>query len=357
MLLCSFGFIFFKKKKYCGMKYESPNQKTPSFEAKGIETVRRDQCALTQKILRNALITFFSSRDLSRVKQYLFRQWSLIHAGRLPISDFILTGRVRSHYRGGKIGPVQASLARRLAEVDPGRAIAHKERLPYVIVASPGCTFKLRDCVLTPTELLEQWDSFTLHVAYYSKRHVNAALQRCFGLAPFRININSWYEACPKPRRRIHYWPITRLGGSTMISAYFGSDICALCNTRCKTDGNAKTVICGRCKRNRVDAFFIACKNLSNIQKQSNLVAAICQKCNGCFESSGTFAVEKPTHQHDKRIKNIGLERNENLMHLGIFTPFANCSCVDCPITYKRHELREAEVEAISLCNALGVFH
>mmetsp|Transcript_11954 Transcript_11954/g.24645 ORF Transcript_11954/g.24645 Transcript_11954/m.24645 type:complete len:135 (+) Transcript_11954:975-1379(+) len=43
------GCILQTKKKYCGMKFESPNQPKPEFEAKGIETVRRDQCALTQK--------------------------------------------------------------------------------------------------------------------------------------------------------------------------------------------------------------------------------------------------------------------------------------------------------------------
>ena len=135
------------------MKYESPKDTRPIFEAKGIETVRKDQCALTQKVLRNTLVTVFQ-RGLSAAKEYLYRQWALIHAGRLPVSDFILTGRVRSRYRGGGLGPVQAVLARRLAEADPGRVIRHNERLPYVIFAAPGLTFRLRDFVLTPIEFL-----------------------------------------------------------------------------------------------------------------------------------------------------------------------------------------------------------
>lgn len=44
-----FGSMMQTKKKYCGMKFESKDQKKPTFEAKGIETIRRDQCALTQK--------------------------------------------------------------------------------------------------------------------------------------------------------------------------------------------------------------------------------------------------------------------------------------------------------------------
>ena len=88
------------------MKFESKSQKKPTFEAKGLEIVRRDQCALTQKILRNALITLFRS-GTDAVKEYLFRQWSLIYSGNLPVADFILTGRVRSRYRGDREGPVQ----------------------------------------------------------------------------------------------------------------------------------------------------------------------------------------------------------------------------------------------------------
>lgn len=122
-----------QKKKYCGMKYESPDQKKPVFEAKGIETIRRDQCALTQKILRNTLTTLFQN-GIESAKKYLVRQWHSIISDDLPVSDFILTGKVRSRYRGEGSGPVQAALARRLAEADPGYKVRHKQRQPYVIV-------------------------------------------------------------------------------------------------------------------------------------------------------------------------------------------------------------------------------
>jgi DNA polymerase zeta len=151
------------------MKFETKDQKKPTFEGKGIETVRRDQCALTQKIVRNSLITLFQ-RGPTAVKSYLFRQWSMILAGKLPISDFILTGRVRSHYRNDKPGPVQAALAKRLRESDPGFVMLHDQRLPFVIVAAPGSSnkkkrhFPLKDCVMTPMELLEQWDAVSVSV-------------------------------------------------------------------------------------------------------------------------------------------------------------------------------------------------
>ena len=155
-------------KRYCGMKFESKHQKKPTFEAKGLETVRRDQCALTQKILRNALITLFQN-GIGAVKEYLFRQWSLIYSGNLPVADFILTGRVRDKYRNGGEGPVQAVLANRIREADPGFKMLEKARLPYVIVSRSG-TYRLKDCVVTPLELLEHWNAFTIHSGYYIEK-------------------------------------------------------------------------------------------------------------------------------------------------------------------------------------------
>lgn len=342
------GSIMQTKKKYCGMKYDSPEQKKPSFEAKGIETIRRDQCALTQNVLRNALITLFQS-GIQAVKSYLFRQWSLILSGSLPVSQFILTGRVRSRYRGGRVGPVQAVLARRLAEADPGRVMRHKERLAYVIVATPGRTFRLKDCVLTPTELLEQWDAYSIHTTYYITKHVNAALQRCLGLAPYKVDVNSWFESCPKPRRRIHFWPITRSGSNVMISSYFGSDTCSLCGNKCRANGNSRAVVCSGCQQDGVGAAQLALSRLNKTQAEAQELASVCSTCNLCFEDSTTFAPVK-SGRGGMTTGTLSVVARGNF---GIMTPLANCTCIDCPNTFERHRLREAELEAVAVCQAL----
>ena len=51
-----------QKKKYCGMMYESPTQKRPTFEAKGIETVS-NSCVHVEKYflqLQHHLPSFLS---------------------------------------------------------------------------------------------------------------------------------------------------------------------------------------------------------------------------------------------------------------------------------------------------------
>lgn len=333
------------------MKYDRPDQYVPMFEAKGIETVRKDQCPITQKILRNSLITIFQERNLSKLNQYLVRQWALIHSGSLPVSDFILTGRLRSSYRG-KVGPVQAALMKRLTEADPGKTIRHKERLPYVIVASPGRSFKLRDCVLTPNELLTQWDAYSVHSFYYTTKHVNAALDRCFSLEPFRIDINIWYQSAPKPHKRIHHWPVSKYGNSTMISMFFGSDVCALCGQQSKSNSVAKSVVCYTCKADPVSASFLALNRLNHVQQRANILALICERCNGFVENSGTYAPQR--FRENQKFEKSSILKPQLKSH-GVISPIANCTCIDCPVSYQRHELRESEIEALSLCRSLNL--
>jgi DNA polymerase zeta len=347
------GSIMQTMKRYGGMKFESMSQKKPTFEAKGLETVRRDQCPLTQKVLRNALITLFR-HGIHAVKEYLYRQWSLIIAGKLPVSDFILTGRVRSKYRGGREGPVQAVLARRLGEADPGRIVRHKERLPYVIVATPGVTFRLKDCVLTPLELLERWDAYKIHSGYYIERHVNAALQRCLGLAPHFVKIEDWYQASPKPRRRTHFWPIK--SKRAMITAYFGNDICSLCNNKCQADGSNLVVVCEGCKLDKMKSTQMAASMVNAIENKANAVANECSKCNGCYESAHTFAVVQELAAEDgsrRSLKGFYGTEKKSKPKQSLQLPLANCVCIDCPKTFRRHRLREQGIEAESTYETL----
>jgi DNA polymerase zeta len=47
--------VLVTKKRYVGYKYEARDWKEPQFEAKGIETVRRDGIPATQKMMEKSL--------------------------------------------------------------------------------------------------------------------------------------------------------------------------------------------------------------------------------------------------------------------------------------------------------------
>lgn len=60
----------------------------------GIETVRRDGCPLLVKMLEKVLRLLFTTKDLSQVKGYLYRQWTRILTDRAAVGDFIFAKEV-----------------------------------------------------------------------------------------------------------------------------------------------------------------------------------------------------------------------------------------------------------------------
>lgn len=55
------------KKRYVGYSYESPDQSEPKFDAKGIETVRRDTCGAVAKTMEQSMRIFFEHQDVDKV--------------------------------------------------------------------------------------------------------------------------------------------------------------------------------------------------------------------------------------------------------------------------------------------------
>lgn len=65
--------VLLTKKRYVGYSYENPDQSIPVFDAKGIETVRRDTCAAVAKTLEQSLRTLFEHQEISYVRNtFLF---------------------------------------------------------------------------------------------------------------------------------------------------------------------------------------------------------------------------------------------------------------------------------------------
>ena len=100
------------KKRYVGFKFENPDDTEPVFDAKGIETVRRDgvpaQAKMTEACLKYILLMMlhgitltaiprllFRTQDLSKVKDYCHTSWTRILEGRVSIQDFTFAREVR----------------------------------------------------------------------------------------------------------------------------------------------------------------------------------------------------------------------------------------------------------------------
>ena len=77
------------------------------YDAKGIETVRRDGCPAVAKILEKSLRVLFDTKDVSRVKQFVQRQFQKILRNKASIQDLTFAKEYRgaAGYRPGAVVP------------------------------------------------------------------------------------------------------------------------------------------------------------------------------------------------------------------------------------------------------------
>ena len=193
--------ILLAKKRYVGFKYEHRNQTEPEFDAKGIETVRRDGTPAEQKIEEKALKLLFQAgrtADLSQVKAYFQEQCTKIMQGRISIQDFLFAKEVKlGNYSDRGPPPPGALIATKRMLADPRAEPQYGERVPYVVITgAPGA--RLIDRCVSPETLLSN-NHLELDAEYYINKNLIPPLERIFNLVG--ANVRQWYDEMPKVQR------------------------------------------------------------------------------------------------------------------------------------------------------------
>ncbi|KAI5067558.1 hypothetical protein GOP47_0018086 [Adiantum capillus-veneris] len=291
--------VLLSKKRYVGYSYENVSQVTPKFDAKGIETVRRDSCGAVSKTLEKSLRILFETHDISQVKAYLQRQWQKIMSGRISFRDFIFAKEVRlgTYSARASVLPPAAIVATKAMVIDPRAEPHYGERIPYVVVHGEPCA-RLVDMVVDPHELVNT-SSFRLHDVYYITKQIIPALQRVFGL--IGVDLSAWYNEMPRvfrppsTKRSVSIFPPSRHlrhsndglegdGGQTKflnskrtIDLYYLSQHCIVCGDLIP----ASSYVCENCFASRGLVGTSLCGRLSCLQKQFKHLLAICRHCGG----------------------------------------------------------------------------
>ncbi|KAF7124883.1 hypothetical protein RHSIM_Rhsim12G0060600 [Rhododendron simsii] len=267
------------KKRYVGYSYESPDQVKPVFDAKGIETVRRDTCGSVAKIMEQSLRTFFEHKDINQVKAYLLRQWKRILSGRVSLQDFVFAKEVRLgtySTRASSSLPPAAIVAAKAMRTDPRAEPRYGERISYVVVhGEPGS--RLVDMVVDPLDLLAIHSPFRLNDIYYITKQIIPALQRVFGLVG--VDLNQWFSEMPRQGREfiakhLSYPPNAH---RTRIDYYYLSKHCVLCGEL--VQGSAH--LCGQCLKNEAAVAIAIIGRTSKLEREIQHLAAICRHCRG----------------------------------------------------------------------------
>ncbi|XP_025801172.1 DNA polymerase zeta catalytic subunit isoform X3 [Panicum hallii] len=285
------------KKRYVGYSYESPEQNEPIFDAKGIETVRRDTCPAVAKILERSIRIMFEEQDLTKVRSYLERQWTRILSGKVSIRDFIFAKEVRLGTYSARAStlPPAAIVATKAMLSDPRAEPRYAERVPYVVIHGEPRA-RLVDMVIDPYGLLEVGSPYRLNELYYITKQIIPALQRVFGL--LGADLNKWFNEMPRPIRPTlakrqsasghglfsRDGSFIRLGSNNKASSkggridtYYMSSHCSICGDIIQ----GSETFCGNCLKNEAVVATVVAGRTSKLEREIQHLAAICGHCGG----------------------------------------------------------------------------
>ncbi|KAK3580287.1 hypothetical protein CHS0354_023526 [Potamilus streckersoni] len=308
------------KKRYVGFSYETPSQKEPIFDAKGIETVRRDNCPAVAKILERSIKILFTTRDVSEVKSYFQRQCTKLMEGTVSVQDFIFAKEFRgmNGYKPGAYVP-GLEIAKKLLKSDRRSEPRVGERIPYVIVyGSPG--LPLIQLVRQPHELLQD-SMLRLNATYYITKQILPPLHRFLSL--LGVDVFSWLVVNLMLTKKRADWFIFPIKIGQRGNAFRYIDMPKVVRV------NPQGIIGPENKKGTISQYFAASHCLICDRQTSQSI------CNSCLRKPQVVCVTL-----NDRI----LQWERTLHHLSqiCYTCMGNqeasqpCVSFDCPILYRR---------------------
>lgn len=300
------------KKRYCGFKFESPEQRKPEFEVKGMESIRRDCCPGAAKMLEMALRIQFTTRDTEKVRKYVQHQFMKILSGRLSnLQDFIFARKYkpRDLDSSESVFVPAWQITRRLLTQDPRAEPRLNERVPFVITYGEPKT-PLVKLAKTPMELLDNL-SFRINADYYIQKIICPTLNRVF--CTLKVDTLLWYKSMPHGNilHRSHYLVAQKNHprGSNLqstMSQYFRPSHCPVCAKSIRVSDDD---ICDSCREDMHSSVVRLTEEISRSQRKMFAVHQLCRACSS-------------------------LERRETDDH---YNP---CISYDCPNLFRYHQAK-----------------
>ncbi|CEF64834.1 DNA polymerase zeta catalytic subunit [Strongyloides ratti] len=177
--------VLLTKKRYVGYSYESIDQEEPIFDAKGIESVRRDNCAFVSKEVEKFLKILFE-KNMNEALSYIKNR--LLKIDKIPFNQFIISSTFRGEFSQRAVVPAK--------KIKEQRALIHERYTPLIgsriqyVVKEPNLIDKIKKNkknltvianVIEPEEFLNN-GRMRLNYDYYVQNMFLPALNRITNL-------------------------------------------------------------------------------------------------------------------------------------------------------------------------------
>jgi DNA polymerase delta subunit 1 len=171
-------YLLMNKKRYAGLYWTKP-EKYDKLDAKGIETVRRDNCGLTRQVVSTCLNKILVHGDVEGAIKYTKRTISKLLMNKIDISQLIISKSLSKSPDSDdyKVRMAHVELARKLAKRDPATAPVVGDRVPYVMTQK-GPRAKGYEKAEDPLYVLQ--NNLPIDTQYYLTNQLTKPLTRIF---------------------------------------------------------------------------------------------------------------------------------------------------------------------------------
>ncbi|CAH9112554.1 unnamed protein product [Cuscuta epithymum] len=292
-----YPYLLISKKRYAGLLWTNPD-KFDKMDAKGIETVRRDNCLLVKNLVTESLHKLLIDRDVPGAVQYVKNTISDLLMNRMDLSLLVITKGLTKTGDDYEVKTAHVELAERMRKRDAATAPTMGDRVPYVIIKGAKGA-KAYEKSEDPIYVLE--NNIPIDPHYYLENQISKPLLRIF--EPILKNAS----------KELLQGSHTR---SISISTPSNSGIMKFAKKQltclgCKAlISESDRTLCKHCKGREAELYCKSVANVADLEKLFGRLWTQCQECQGS-------------------------------LHQDVL-----CTSRDCPIFYRRKKAQKDMAEA-----------
>jgi DNA polymerase delta subunit 1 len=260
-------------------------EKYDYMDTKGLETVRRDNCALVREVIQTSLDKILINQDVKGAIEYVKGQISDLLQNKMDISRLVITKSLNkgAEYALGlggkkedyKVKQAHVELAARMKKRDAGSAPQMGDRVPYVIIAGAkgAANFEKAE---DPIYVLE--NNLPIDCKWYLTNQLAKPLTRIF--EPIIDDVEKKLLQGDHTRKIFIPTPSARKGNLMMFAVKQAQ--CLGC--KAGIDGK-KGYLCKHCKPREAEIYISKLAVMREAELRYNELWAAAQRIHGSFFS------------------------------------------------------------------------
>ncbi|KAI5808354.1 DNA polymerase delta subunit [Pyronema omphalodes] len=267
-----FPYLLINKKRYAGL-YWTRTDKYDKMDAKGIETVRRDNCRLVQVCIETVLKKLLIDRDVDGAQTYVKNLISDLLQNRIDMSQLVITKALSKVDYASK--QAHTELVERMKKRDAGSAPTLGDRVAYVIVKG-AANAKNYEKSEDPLYVLEH--SVPIDTKYYLDNQLSKPLGRIF--EPI-VGEKKAQQLLTGDHTRIITVSAPSVGGLMKFAKK--TQTCMGCKTPLNKKGQTEGAVCENCRPRFGELYQKSLTKVNEMQVRFGRLWTQCQRCQGAI--------------------------------------------------------------------------